>query len=546
MAYITDPNIEDDDQLNGAQPQAKGLGGEGGIIGAGAPASGGGAGAQAKAQQGGQPAPTSSGAWTNLNSYLDANQGADARMGQGVRGVVDNRAQDYQQKATGVETAGKQGAQAGAVTDSGVVGQVKAIGQGAGAQGLKKDAFERQYNATYQGPQTASDTAGWGDAKTQAEKVQGLGQAAGQGQAGRETLLNETYGTGGQQYGQGEKRLDSFILGGGQAGNQAVEGIAQSYGQYGQNFQNLSKMLDQTYGQAKTDTEATRAATRAAVEESKGALGGRFTQAQADAAAKTKAADEAYKKYASGDAEALKAAGLGDSDLQYLKKMGYDVSKIATKGQGYKAGDLVADGDRDGYGELMGLLGESPAYDLSKGGGSDTTVNQAQIDALKGAAGYDRTLSQKLSDAQYARGQERTDAFQALSKSQGGMSQAKIESVYKKAGITPEQAAQAESLGINVGDYISTGRALDLGDVAGADGQAYQNLLATLGLGGRVNTLDPGNEGNSWDFNKDRLLAEIAKRTPQKAAPVVTESVTPKRQGTGYDAARLGGSTRRT
>jgi hypothetical protein len=548
MAYLTDPNLDEEDQNQaGAPPQAKGLGGEGGIIGAGAPqATGGGANGQAKAQQGGQPAPTSSGAWTNLNRYLDANQGADARMGQGVRGVADTRAGDYQQKAQGVETAGRQGAQAATVTDSGVVGQLKAIGSGQGAQGLKKDAFEKQYNAAYSGPQAASDTAGWGDAQTAVGKVQGMGQMASQGQAGRESLLNETYGTDGQRYQQGEKRLDSFILGGGQAGNQAVEKIGQDYGKYGENFQNLSRMLDDTYGKAKSATEATRLATRSAADEAKGALGGRFDQAALDATAKSKAADEAYKKYAAGDADSLKAAGLSDDDLRYMKSMGYDVSKIATAGKGYKAGDLVSDGDRLGYEELMGALGESPAYDLSKGGGSDTAINAEQLAALKGASTMDRTLKDRLAKAQTDRTQSVNDAFQAFGGNTGPMSAEKVAQTFSKAGISPEDAAAAKTLGINPYDYFGRDRALDLGDVAGADGDAYQKLLATLGMSGRVNTADRGDEGSGWGFDKDRFMADVAARMPAAAPPpAATESVVPKRSGVGYDAGRLGDSNKK-
>lgn len=523
MAFWTDPNQDEENQSTGAAAaEPKGLGGEGGII----SSSGGGAagGIQGGAQQS-QTAPTKSGAWTNLNRYLDANQGADARMGQSVRGTVDQAASQYQTQSQDFQQRAQDAAEKNTVRDSGVVNQVRALGQGQAAP-VDKDAFARQYNAAYQGPHQASEVEGYDDTLKQSNKVQSLGKMAAGDSADRRQLLESTYGDGdnGGRYGYGEKVLDSFILGGGQQGNQALQDIASTYQGYGKNFENLSSLLNSGYQTAQAETEKTRANTQDAYNNSKAALNSRLQTAAQAAADRNAAESKKYQALVAGDASALTGEGYDAPTLQYLKSLGYDFARGADQGGGYRTGDLASEGDVSGYNQLLSLLGES-GMDTSKGVGAHSSgAVKAQVDAARQAAQLQNTLQGRMAQQNLSRNDEIDrilNGFNSFNPEDAARSAASL-------GISAEQLQQARNVGVDPSRYLKSGGNISkIGDVmSGSERESYQNLLSALGLGARVD-LSAAGVAPSYSFDGGGFKSAIEQRLADAArSPQLTTKAT--------------------
>ncbi len=490
MAYLFDPN-QDDEQA--AAPGQTGpetmVGGSGGLI------TGAGSGGQAPGQAGATDPnkATRSGAWTNLQNYLGANQGADARMGGQIRGKADQAAQGYEQAAGTLRTTATEKANAATVGDSGVVAGINNIGAGQGAQGLKAEDYEKQANAVYNGPKQATDLADeWQKSYQAAQKTQRYGQLANQGEAGTHTLLADAYAGDGKQYRKGEQALDGFILSGGQQGSQAIQGIAQDYGKFTDKTEGLATELGTQFKQAADTTAKTAADTKGAAEAARSALGGRFDKGM-ETAEQTNAREEAaYKALVKGDAKALKGMGYDDGTLEYLQSLGYDFSRTAQAGGGYGLGDFTTTEDVSGFQELAALLGETPGYDFAKGGKA-TGISSKQLTKAQEAAKLDGSLQARLKAKQAARQGEYEGLMSGLTGFGGDG--------YKQLGLSDEEYQMARDAGIDPSQFVTGGRKLALGDVLNdQDRSGYGALLKELGLS--VDMKDAGDEGQAYSFNK--------------------------------------------
>lgn len=135
------------------------------------------------------PAPTSSGSFTNLSSYLNANQGAGATMGNAVGTMINNA-------GNAAQTAGTQ-----AVND-------------ARTTGVNSGAFQKDDNTAQKSYGTLTGY---------------LNNAAG-GMAGTGTLIKDVYNQPG--YSSGENALDAALVNGQPGGQQAVQGAANQWGNF--------------------------------------------------------------------------------------------------------------------------------------------------------------------------------------------------------------------------------------------------------------------------------------------------------------------------
>ncbi len=290
---------QDDEELNpNGKPETSG---EGGFVSGGS----GGQGATTKA------APTSSGGYTNLTSYLQANQDSGATTGRAAEGVVDQSGRTaqsaqaaYGQAAGGdiADSTAKVGVNqknidtitsGGAKADPTKLAAVEAgrgnialnEGKYTGPTSLTADAYsgpaQGAYNVAYNGAQstmgqdgkntisglsgrsTAAQTAAIGagqDVAANAKNAQG-------GQAGVSALLQKAY----QQpsYTHGENNLDAFLAGGTTGGRAALgqaKGVAKTAeGGYGQINDMLAGQIDSGKATAANTNAAYKDATTAAM-----------------------------------------------------------------------------------------------------------------------------------------------------------------------------------------------------------------------------------------------------------------------------------------
>lgn len=154
--------------------------------------------------------PTSSGRYTNLKSYLDANKNYNSQGG-GFGGQIYSNLDDKQQGIqTGFQGAQKQfqdQANQGRVQyDNNVVTGALANPTQYAQNQDQLNAFARLRDATYGGP---TELAQAQDFKNQTSNFQGLTQQT-QSEQGRYGLLNNLYGT--PKYNQGQQQLDNLFL----------------------------------------------------------------------------------------------------------------------------------------------------------------------------------------------------------------------------------------------------------------------------------------------------------------------------------------------
>lgn len=404
MAFLAPTEDEDKKQQEGQEAGATGqiLSSPGA-----APIQGSGSGQSAAATVGNSPKGTSSGSFTNLNSYLNANQGADKAMGQAVTNTGVGRANKADETGTAFQGTASTAIQAGTVSDtSGVTDQIKAAAQGPAPnqadtntkvftptgetkkartsfqvpaepapvkdvqrsaaptqpaksplEGLDQEAFNDLYNATYKGPtqDTLVDVTGYGDTANAYKGVSDFANMAGgvnSDVSSRGAVLDETYNRPGQRYQRGERTLDSFLLGAGEGGVAEINNLANTYGNYDNNFQNILGVLGGQATDATKATDATRENFRTEVGNTTKALEGRLLTAKQQADAANRANADTLSKIKAGDAATLQAMGLGD----YAGNSGMDAQHLANL---LKNGIQVGDNKMDGV-DIGSLLAPAP------------------------------------------------------------------------------------------------------------------------------------------------------------------------------------------
>lgn len=205
-----------------------------------APTTGGGGEAAESSGGGNAPkpagAPTSSGRFTNLQTYLKANSGYN-KEGGGLAGQVYNTldtqgkgvAKDINDTTSSYNTA----AQNAAIKDNPQWSQnVLNHPENASDEDVKK--YQTYMQGQYKGPMSLSDISGYGDVAANTENFKQTADLAGS-ESGRRALLGKLYGTGGN-YTSGQQSLDNLLL----QGNQDQLSKLNQVGSIGNN---LSKQL---------------------------------------------------------------------------------------------------------------------------------------------------------------------------------------------------------------------------------------------------------------------------------------------------------------
>jgi hypothetical protein len=529
MAYLpTDPNQQDEDKDKQGEGAAAGP-----VLGAPAAAPIQGAGQSANTTQGAAPKQSRSGSFTNLMSYVNANKGNDGSMAGAIQGNVQQAANKADTAGANFTNTARQAIGQGTVKqDAGVQEGVRAMGRTAtpaAAPKVDQTAFNTQYNATYAGPNSAMDVQGFGDTQAEHNKVANYGQLAGGDMADRGSLLTDVYGKGGQQYGAGERKLDSFILGAGEQGQQALQNIANDYSGYGQKFRGIMDTIGYRrgadgqgaatglVGEGVATSDATKAAMRGIVGESETGLQGYFDPLSTEAKAKTDAEAARLAGITSGDDKALAAAGFNPEAIAFLRANPGAAAKLASAGSGWALGDLSDDSVEGNYSQLRDLLSGAggasalPTYDFANKGGAGTQVN-ADILAAANDAADDWQAAIGRRDAMNARGDAAWAAIQAdplaylrsTGNGVGGLS-------YDDINLL--QASQAYNPNLNLRSLFTKGNAANIGSATKSQDLAKFGQLYNL-LGLDQSELGQNNYGYGFSFNHD-LARQLIDQTRQ-------------------------------
>jgi len=465
------PTNEDEDKKKGqeqsAAPTTGGSATSGTITGAG--------GGTSESSSGSKPkGPSRSGSFTNLQSYITANKGNDAQMGQGVRNSVDAQANNAREGLGSFTDAAKEGVTAGTVHEDKNM-QSKFTND---AGSVDKDSFNNQYHASYGGPNAASEVAGFDQANRDFSNLQSKANSATGGLYDRQNLLGDVYKR--PDYSRGQRLLDSFILGGGQGGQEALQGITDTYGEAGKEFDAARQDVNSQIDTGRATTEATRNATRRAFRDAKAGLDAKFTSAADKAGAANKNRKKEFASLRtgleSGDAAALKQLGIDPKTAQFLQSQGYDLTSLVSKGGQAAAGDYVQDQDVSQYNSLMGLIGgDTKSFKKSGGGGAYSTKD----DLIKAASEMAALKGQMADDNASAAAKYKAARQQEIDRG----------SMYQDLGLSEDELQAMRTHGIDLQDYQalsgeygqthkSMGRYNELADLLGIKGgSGSQNTM---------------------------------------------------------------------
>jgi len=212
---------------------------------------------EVKSDQGGPAKPSSSGQFTNLQSYLDSNKGFGGQVAGKVEGITDR----FDQAQTGMDTGFRGQVDEETVReDEDIYGQVSAEPTTVASNRDAREAWEGMRDASYRGPQHVSDTEDLYSETLSAESSARQASEASETPGGRKAFLKAEYGR--PDYTQGQVKLDQLLLQNDPAATEAFQTARGKYGEASDRWRDLQGSLNQ-YGQAgKATTEATRKRSR--------------------------------------------------------------------------------------------------------------------------------------------------------------------------------------------------------------------------------------------------------------------------------------------
>ncbi len=261
MAFADDQDDESGQDPNAARAQPRDQSDPTAIGGGGTGVVGGGPSAAPATQSADSNKPSSSGSWTNLQSYLDANADQGQKVGQDIAGSISDQANKGQKETEDASSDFMNGVNAGTVkTDQSAIDKAIADAQSGNLTDADQAAFSKQYGANYGGPTDFTKDSSYAQAGSDLTNAQNSLAQTGS-EAGRDVLLGNQYqNTSAGGYNQGEKNLDQMLLEG-NPGNQATFS----------NLQNQWSGIGNVLGDATTKNNAaaaqaaqTDAATKAA------------------------------------------------------------------------------------------------------------------------------------------------------------------------------------------------------------------------------------------------------------------------------------------
>ena len=498
--------------------------------------------------------PTSSGSWTNLQNYVSANSGADAAMGNKIKAGIETRANDATQSGQQYQQRANSQIEAGTVRDDGIINQVSAdpdsirkndwsysnsnsnpssstihgsstasdisgILSGLSNQNnpegraseefTRRDQFDKQWDAYYGGPTDANKVEGYQDVSQQYNTVDSRAQNA-QTHEGRKTLLNDEYAR--PDYTQGQKDLDSFILGAGDQGKQVLNDINQNYSGFSQGWDDIVSQTNQGIKEGDAITEATRTGTRNATNTNLQNYNDTFTGYTNDLAAEAADWDNRYSDMTSGNN--YSAAGMDNDVAKWLGSQGVNPWDFASRNQNRGLGDMASAEEIAQYDALNDLgrvegaqyqdftptgLGADDFFKLdNKGYGAGERAHSIYTGAQQKAESGNRDRAQQYNDV--------ISAFSTGGIAGGGKGMSTADAL-ADLGVSEDVYQRGLAAGVNILDFVKPNdQTYDVGDFASdADRKEWVGLISQLtGFDLGQNALfDSGNKGmKGYTFDK--------------------------------------------
>lgn len=499
MVYFDDLN-DDEDQAPAGQTNGSS---QSNIIesgGTAAPSSNTGGGT---ADAGGAPKSQTRG-WTNLVDYVTANKGQDATMGAKVKGTFDNQVAGLNNQSQNFNnTVGQQVAQ-NTINDT----TSKAVAKSPTA--VNKADFQKQYNAQWAGPSAASDVSGYSDIGTGYNTTKDNSQKLSDFD-GRQAILSDVYAE--PKYSTGEKRLDSFILGAGEGGQQSIKDTQDETANAATGWQGLVDNLNNSINSGKKTTTDTAANVRSAYDTKLGGLNQTFnslqTQMKNDSAQSGKNFATLEKNLASDDAnqrqQAYKAVGLDPSSGEFLRSQGFDMTRLTDPVVARQLGDYAKKSDVNDYLALRGLLDQKSAFDglTSKTGGTGYfNTNSNLLQAGQQLTGLNKTVNDRLAAENAQRASDYAGVQQALSG--GSMAGDEILNSLGLDDFDKRDLQYAVNMGIDPLQFLTKGGNLTTGDVLkGNESAQWSNLMKALGINSNLAAASGNTAAPAYKFDLD-------------------------------------------
>lgn len=333
---------------------------------------------------GGDADKKSSGAFTNLGSYLDANK--DQQFGQQVAGKVQNTVNDANQQLDTTDTTFRGDVDKSTVKkDDSLLDDIKNDPTKVASDDARLGSFAQMRDATYAGPQHLSDE---NDLYSSTQgKTQKAADTANQTstEGGRKAYLQQEYGSGVGRYDYtaGQQRLDNLLIQNDPGSRDAFANVQNAAKGTQQRFTDLSSALDAYAQQGKSGTEAARAAARGTVGlDEQGNITDDSPIMQAEKAAEARAAQFNTQKQQEASAlqQALKSLNLSKDQLDKLQlstgqTWGVDPSKYLTTGADATVGNSATADEQARVAALAKLAGKDNTFlpDADQAGKYDPT-----------------------------------------------------------------------------------------------------------------------------------------------------------------------------
>lgn len=214
--------------------------------------------------------PSSSGSWTNLQSYLNANADQGAQIGNQIGQTVSSQAQSAQNDVSSAASDFTNNVNADTMTaDPNAVNQdiqdASSLTSGSSLNPNDVTSFQNQANASYKGPNDFTQDSGYSQAQQDINSAQNEINETGS-EAGRDVLLQNQYANASPTgYNQGEQNLDQLLLEDNPQNQSTLSGLQSQYSGLGQLLTNTTQSEDAQAAQAASTDTATAGAANAAL-----------------------------------------------------------------------------------------------------------------------------------------------------------------------------------------------------------------------------------------------------------------------------------------
>lgn len=467
-----------------------------------------GSGGAVAAQPGGEK--RSSGSWTNLMSYVDANKGNDEKMASKVTSDVGSKATELGTTSSGYASGFKNAADSSSLKQNNDL--VSAIKNS--PTNVKKDDFSAYYNGGYKGPTDTSNYNSNEAAKLNNDfsSFQDVTSKADTNE-GRSQLLKNSYDR--PSYSLGEQNLDSFIVGGSDVGAQAMQGIKSQYKDTASGWDGLKNSLVDYGSKAKAETDKAVSEVKSAYDSAFGSTKEAIDATKASLATQNSALDKQRdslrEQLQSTDpidrSAGYKKLGLQFQQGEYLRSQGFDVlNRIVSDTTRQSLGDVVDGSQAANYNALVNLANKESDFDFRKNNGvaSAYAVNNDLTKAARSALELETNLKSTLASEQ-----SKYDNFSQLSPQQIsqelGVPLNELEWFAVRLNTPSGQNMVRTPEKINkfyndLREEIKNRKGqLQVGDIVSQDQKnSWGNLMSQLGINGGIGGVSSNNTQNSY------------------------------------------------